>query len=237
MKKLANKLLKVMKACHYVEKDKANAFHKYRYVSAEAILSKVNAALVENGIATFAKTEILSSEAVPNAKGFPEKFVTTRVCITLVDTETGETQEISGIGSGQDVGDKAVAKAQTMATKYAWITSLNIATGDDPEGDEELDRRLQAPTEVKSFTPSELTKRIERAHTQNQLKQIAAQARTMGLLSEIKMPLWFRKAELSKTPKQIQELKEYVENSRLSTELQTQILKRLPQAVSEQNAS
>ena len=43
------------------------------------------------------------------------------------------------IGSGQDAGDKAVMKAQTAAIKYAYMLSLCIATGDDPEADSKTD--------------------------------------------------------------------------------------------------
>ena len=41
--------------------------------------------------------------------------------------------------SGQDAGDKAVMKAQTAAIKYAYMLSLCIATGDDPEADSKTD--------------------------------------------------------------------------------------------------
>ncbi|MBR0289704.1 MAG: hypothetical protein IJQ82_12060 [Selenomonadaceae bacterium] len=55
--------------------------------------------------------------------------------ITLLDPDSGETLPIKGLGFGQDAGDKAVAKAQTMAIKYAYLNSLAIATNDDPEAD------------------------------------------------------------------------------------------------------
>jgi hypothetical protein len=46
---------------------------------------------------------------------------------------------IVGLGSGQDVGDKAVMKAQTAAIKYAYLMSLAISTNDDPEADSRTD--------------------------------------------------------------------------------------------------
>ena len=45
------------------------------------------------------------------------------------------------MGSGQDAADKAVMKAQTAAIKYAFMLSLCIATGDDPEADAGIDER------------------------------------------------------------------------------------------------
>ena len=59
--------------------------------------------------------------------------------VTLIDSESGESFAIKGLGSGQDAGDKALAKAQTMALKYCYMASLAIATGDDPEADSKTD--------------------------------------------------------------------------------------------------
>lgn len=233
MQQLASKIIRVMDDCHYVEKDKANAFHKYRYASAEAILSRVNAALVAHGIATFAKTEILSSETLVTAKGSPEKFVTARVVITLVDAQTGESQEISGMGSGQDVGDKAIAKAQTMATKYAWITSLSIATGDDPEEDEDLDRRLGGPfnkkeipkeNDPKNVDSTLLLKRIEKARSQKELQSLVEEARSANLLSTVGHALWTKRAQLCKNQKDVELLREQMQRAQLSEGAQSQIM-------------
>lgn len=58
----------------------------------------------------------------------------------LLDAETGETVTITGLGSGQDSGDKAVMKAQTAAIKYAYLLSMAISTGDDPEADIKTDQ-------------------------------------------------------------------------------------------------
>lgn len=138
---LAKKMVLVMRECGYIQKDQRNDFHKYKYASAAAVLEKVNDALVKHGVSSYCRPEILSSEIVANAKGAQEKFITVKNTIVLVDGESGESMEISGIGSGQDAGDKAIAKAQTMAIKYAWMLTLNISTGDDPEEDSDLDER------------------------------------------------------------------------------------------------
>lgn len=135
---LAAKLIEVMRECGYVKKDAENKFHKYKYASASTVLEKVNEALCKHRVATFMETEIIS-ESIEGK----EKFITAKVTINLVDPDTGETMQISGIGSGQDSGDKAIAKAQTMALKYAWMMSLNISTGDDPEADESTDYKGQ----------------------------------------------------------------------------------------------
>ena len=60
-------------------------------------------------------------ENVVNAKGNQEHLATVMVSIKLVDTESGESVIISGLGNGQDSGDKAVMKANTAAIKYAYL--------------------------------------------------------------------------------------------------------------------
>lgn len=63
-----------------------------------------------------------------------EIFAAVEVEIKLIDTESEETFVIRGAGSGIDAGDKAVAKAQTMAVKYAWKNTLLIAdSSDEPD--------------------------------------------------------------------------------------------------------
>lgn len=56
---------------------------------------------------------------------------------TLTDIETGffETSTVSG--EGMDVGDKSGYKAYTGALKYYLANTFMVATGDDPEKDEE----------------------------------------------------------------------------------------------------
>lgn len=138
---LATKLTHVAAACGYVQKDASNSFHKYRYVSAANILGHVNEALCAHGLAVV-ETEptILSESGVGK-----ERVVTVRMRVVVQDADTGERAVFVGLGSGQDAGDKAVMKASTAATKYAWLGALSISTGDDPEADTDTDKRGAKP--------------------------------------------------------------------------------------------
>lgn len=141
---IAKKLLAVMAECAYVAKNGLNSFHKYKYATAEDVLQKVNEALTKNKIACVAVPELIEFTDVTNLKGNTEHLATVRVEITLIDSDSGEEVKIYGIGSGQDAGDKAVMKAQTAATKYAYMLSFCIATGDDPEADSKTDENNYA---------------------------------------------------------------------------------------------
>lgn len=146
MKKLAAKLLDVMHECSYVQKNGKNQFHGYKYATSADVLEKVNQSFVKHGIISLAKPELFDLTDVTTLKGNIEKLATIQMTITLMDVETGETFEIIGIGSGQDAGDKSVMKAETAAIKYAYMLTLNISTGDDPEADSKTDEHTLAST-------------------------------------------------------------------------------------------
>lgn len=139
MNKLATKFIGVMKDCAHISKSGNNSFHGYKYATCSDVLQKVNGALTKNGIASIVSPELISLVDVTTTKGNVEHLATVKTDITLIDQDSGETFTLRGLGSGQDAGDKAVMKAQTAAIKYAYLLSLAISTGDDPEADAHTD--------------------------------------------------------------------------------------------------
>ena len=134
-KNIAKKLVKVMSECSHVIKNGQNDYHNYKYATAEDVLQKVNASLTKYNIASIVSPTLESMLEVLNRNEKKEHLATVSVQVHLIDSDTGESVDLFGIGSGQDSGDKAVMKAQTAAIKYAFMLSLCIATGDDPEAD------------------------------------------------------------------------------------------------------
>ncbi len=139
MKGIASKLVMIMDECRYAQKDGVNKFHGYSYVTAANILEKVNEACVSHRVASVPTYEILSVEQKETARGGRESLVTVQCDLTIIDADSGEVVTARSLGTGQDAGDKAVAKGQTMALKYAWMSTLNMSTGDDPERDPSTD--------------------------------------------------------------------------------------------------
>lgn len=137
--KIAKKLVAVMNECRHVAKNGINSFHNYKYATAEDVLQKVNESLTKNKLVSIVCPTLESMVDVTNLKGNTEHLATVTVQIHLIDSDSGESVDLFGIGSGQDAGDKAVMKAQTAAIKYAFMLSLCIATGDDPEADGKTD--------------------------------------------------------------------------------------------------
>ncbi len=153
MKHIAGKLVNVMAACGSVKKNGTNDFHNYKYATSADVLEKVNAALVKENIASIVLPEVIANSDVINNKGNIEHLVTVKVMITLIDTASGEQLQLSGIGSGQDGGDKAVMKAQTAAIKYAYLLTLAMSTNDDPEADSKTDESMSAKAADKTAKP------------------------------------------------------------------------------------
>lgn len=139
MKNLAKKMVEVMKECRHVAKNGTNDFHKYKYDTAADVLEMVNESLTKHGIFTTVETNLLEMREVTTAKGNTEILASVETVVTLIDSDSGETAIIKGVGSGQDAGDKSLAKAQTQALKYTYRNSFAIATGDDPEADSHTD--------------------------------------------------------------------------------------------------
>ena len=143
MQKIAKKFIEVMRDCSHIAKNGTNEFHRYKYATAADVLEKVNASLTKHGLASIVSSNLLSLKDVTTSKGNIEQLASVEVCVTLIDSDSGESLSIKGLGSGQDPSDKAVAKAQTMAIKYAYLNSLAIATLDDPEADLHTDEVMQ----------------------------------------------------------------------------------------------
>lgn len=143
------KLAIVMKECSHIAKNGVNEFHGYNYVTGADVLEKVNQAFTKVGLITTAQATLVDLREVPNTKGSIEKFATVLVEVSVYDIETEECLVFTGLGSGQDAGDKAIMKAQTAAIKYAYMMSLCIATNDDPEADIRTDVNMTMQEELK----------------------------------------------------------------------------------------
>ena len=110
MQKIAKKFVEVMRECSHVAKNGTNEYHRYKYTTAADVLEKVNASLTKHEIASVVTPNLLNMQQVTTANGNVEQLATVEVVITLIDSESGETLTLKGLGSGQDSSDKSVAK-------------------------------------------------------------------------------------------------------------------------------
>lgn len=152
MKNIAAKLVLIMKDCSYIQKSGFNEYHHYKFASASDVLEKVNASLVRNNVASIVVADLEDMRDTVNQAGKTEHLATVRTNLTLIDCDSSESLTVVGLGSGQDIGDKAVMKAQTASLKYAFMLSLAISSGDDPEADAQTDIRNSPPVTQASKT-------------------------------------------------------------------------------------
>lgn len=127
----AAKMVEAMGEIGYVQKDKANAHHKYRYLSEEATKRAVQAACIKVGLALSTTINIVTGDL--------QHFVCKAV-VTFLDPVTGHTVEVEGMGQGKDNTDKALMKAQTAAVRECLKNAFSIPAGTDPEGDPATDK-------------------------------------------------------------------------------------------------
>jgi hypothetical protein len=143
---LVAKLAKVMAETRWVEKKGRNSFFNYDYAKESDILDAVRTKLADHGIFVF--TSIESTDFKETGKrtrdGSPVNLVFVKTKHTFWDGETGETIEVFGSGCGEDSGDKGIYKAITGAMKYFISKNFLISTGDDPEKDEDADKKERA---------------------------------------------------------------------------------------------
>ena len=127
MKSILTKMVAISKSIGFMEFDSKNAHFKYGYVSAAAMLKRLNQELGEHGVLCYAQDE--SCEYDPDAGCW---LSTVRLCFQCVETE--EYITTVGVGGGQDKGDKGPMKASTAAVKYAIAHAFTLGWGaEDPE--------------------------------------------------------------------------------------------------------
>ena len=122
------KIGKVMKQIERIPKNGFNEYHKYRYVTESDLMDAIRPLLAEAGLAFY--SSVLEQQR-------DKEFTKVKMEFVLADADTGECIKSIYWGEAQDKGDKGLYKAYTGATKYFLMKTFLIATGDDPERDEE----------------------------------------------------------------------------------------------------
>lgn len=122
--KLYQKLARLQSAVSMIPKTGKNKHQNYTYVEEGVLLDHIRPLLLENGLVFFSNVLETAKEG---------KFVQVKMEFTLADIETGEELKLHYWGEGMDGGDKAYYKAYTGATKYFFMKTLLISSGDDVE--------------------------------------------------------------------------------------------------------
>jgi hypothetical protein len=128
------KLLEAQRAAGSVSKSGRNDHHNYDYVKAEDVVRDGKAALNGAGLAVQIRVDEVETEAGRTSSGGASATATVTGALVVIDPDSGEQHETPLHGVGVDApGDKAIYKAISGGTKYAYLAALQIAFGDDPE--------------------------------------------------------------------------------------------------------
>lgn len=130
----------LMKEVSYVQKDKENAFHRYKYAGEESLLDVLRPAMVKHGLFLLPS---LDGNPTMDEHGNTHLVMAYRLC-HISGQVWPELLRVPGCGNDRNklggVGDKGTYKALTGANKYLLFKLFQIATGDDPENETALDR-------------------------------------------------------------------------------------------------
>lgn len=132
---LIQKLNEASKHIGPIGKDGNNSFQNYRFQSETAIKYAVESAIREAGIRIIPQYEVINQYDKASKRGGENHFVDVMGTFTITD---GENTVVGTMpGSGQDTGEKAMAKACTSAQKYFYKQLFNITDKDeDPDADD-----------------------------------------------------------------------------------------------------
>lgn len=145
---LAGKLARVTAQVSRVPKRGWNDFNRYHYVMESDLLDAVRASLAAEGVALQSSVVSHKCERMPTQRG-EQTMAVVMMRFTWHDAATGETlsSEFPGMAADSGIGDKAIYKAITGATKYFIMKTFLMSTGDDPEndGDHQKSKAASAP--------------------------------------------------------------------------------------------
>lgn len=130
------RLAEAMAETEGVVKDGFNQEHKYKFASAEAILSAVRKPLLSRGVILTQHIAEVERKEIVSRGGSRGEEITVHVDFTFRDGRSEEHLTSRWVGVGQDYGDKAIGKALTSAVKtFVRGTWLLPTEHDDPERD------------------------------------------------------------------------------------------------------
>lgn len=142
---VAAKISRVSSIVGHVGKNGENTHFKFKYQAWDDVLPAVRGACVEVGL-------VILPNIVSTERG--DKYVTIKARFDCIDTETGQTLAVEYAGEANGNDDKAIQKAMTSATKYAFLKLFQISTKDDhdPDGDP-APKQSEAPNRATEAAP------------------------------------------------------------------------------------
>lgn len=120
---------KVMAEVPSISKDRKNAQQGYQFRGIDDVYNALNGILAKHGLFMSAEVLDVKREERPSKSGGTMAFVQTHVRYRF-NAPDGSYVTTDSLGEGMDSGDKATAKAMSVAQKYALFQAFLIPTAD-----------------------------------------------------------------------------------------------------------
>ena len=169
---LHSKLAEIQGKLGAIPKSGKNTHQGYSYATEDDVLFTIRPILRQSKISMIASLENEILYSFPNAKGGITHTAKATVILKLTDSETGETEQIRMSGFAMDAQDKALSKAITIATKYAYQKALALASSDDPDA--------CAPLPPPPAPQPPQTQNVNTKLTDDEVKELVATAKRNG---------------------------------------------------------
>lgn len=149
--KVQERIIEVMKEVGAVGKTERNTHQNFNFRGIDAVINAVSPALQKHGVIVMPTVlESDYSTVEIGAKRTPMGHARVRVMYTFIGLE-GDTVTATVVAESMDSGDKATAKAMSVAMRTALLQSLALPTSEaDP--DASTYERSSAPEKVYSHT-------------------------------------------------------------------------------------
>ena len=143
-KEVSDAVLKVMEEVGYIQKTGTNQFHNYKYASIEAVLEKVQPALVKCGLAITQSEVSHGIVADGNLMEAVYEFTLSANGTQSAPIRHTGLASLRNTKGGYD--DKALNKCHTAARKYFILGVFQIPTGlaEDPDAEEDKPKNKAA---------------------------------------------------------------------------------------------
>ena len=163
MSNLITKLAKAAAALGSFTTDKRNKQQNYDYISADQVLSRVGAALANEGIMVIPAITEEVMETVNPKPNQTRYDVLVSLEMTITDGETELVSQWLGRGSDYSVPDKALYKAITSGHKYFLMKLFNVGVGNE-DGEHEVKQSAKNGNQSKQDEPMITEKQRRHLH-------------------------------------------------------------------------
>lgn len=163
---LVEKLLAVKRSVGGVSKGDRNAQQGFNFRGIDAVMNAVAGPFIKHGIMAYpAHIRSVKRGTASTAKG--SVMNTVEVIVQYAFTDGHDTLFFEAPGEAFDSGDKATAKAMSVAYRTALLQALTLPT-DEPDPDSETYDAQPQP--VEQITDEQLLKKIEASTTLDEMR-------------------------------------------------------------------